>query len=103
MLFRRLAATLGRLRELAGSLGRSWLHGRAGARRLYTCPPQLPCSHLGAGSTTGRCPSLGLVLTPMIAPFGTQRANFGHSDKKVGVCNYFISGYRLGWAAAEGV
>jgi hypothetical protein len=35
-LFRRLAATLGRLRELAGSLGRSWLHGRAGARRLYT-------------------------------------------------------------------
>jgi hypothetical protein len=36
MLFRRLAATLGRLRELAGSLGRSWLHGRAGARRLST-------------------------------------------------------------------
>jgi hypothetical protein len=35
-LFRRLAATLGRLRELAGSLGRSWLHGHAGARRLYT-------------------------------------------------------------------
>jgi hypothetical protein len=39
----------------------------------------------------------------MIAPLGTKRANFGHSDKKVGVCNYFISGYRLGWAAAEGV
>jgi hypothetical protein len=36
MLFRRLAATLGRLRELAGSLGRSWLHGRADARGLYT-------------------------------------------------------------------
>ena len=35
-LFRRLAATLSRLRELAGSLGRSWLHGHAGARRLYT-------------------------------------------------------------------
>ena len=31
-----VAATLGRRRELAGSLGRSWLHGRAGARRLYT-------------------------------------------------------------------
>jgi hypothetical protein len=27
------------------------------------------------------------VLTLMIAPFGTKRANFGHSDKKVGVCN----------------
>jgi hypothetical protein len=39
----------------------------------------------------------------MIAPLGTKRTNFGHSDKKVGVCNYFISGYRLGWAAAEGV
>ncbi len=50
-------------------------------------PPQLPCcAHLSAGSTTGRCPSLGLVLTPMIAPLGTKRANFGHSDKKVGVC-----------------
>ena len=36
MLFPCLAATLGRLRELAGSLGRSWLHGRAGARRLNT-------------------------------------------------------------------
>ena len=23
----------------------------------------------------------------MIATFGTKRANFGHSDKKVGVCN----------------
>ncbi len=30
---------------------------------------------------------LGLGPTPMIAPFGTKRANFGHSDKKVGVCN----------------
>ena len=36
MLFCRLAATLGRLRELAGSLGRSWLHGRADARGLST-------------------------------------------------------------------
>jgi hypothetical protein len=54
----------------------------------HTCPPLLLCcAHLGAGSTTGRCPSLGLVLTLMIATFGTKRANFGHSDKKVGVCN----------------
>ena len=36
MLFPCLAATLGRLRELAGSLGRSWLHGQVGARRLST-------------------------------------------------------------------
>jgi hypothetical protein len=50
-------------------------------------PHLLCCAHLGAGSTTGRCPSLDLVLTPMIAPFGAKRANFGHSDKKVGVCN----------------
>jgi hypothetical protein len=35
-LFRRLAATIDRLRELAGSLGRSWLHGRTGARHFYT-------------------------------------------------------------------
>jgi hypothetical protein len=27
------------------------------------------------------------VLTLIIATFGTKRANFGHSDKKVGVCN----------------
>ena len=27
------------------------------------------------------------MLTLMIATFGTKRANFGHSDKKVGVCN----------------
>ena len=27
------------------------------------------------------------MLTPMIAPFGTKRANFGHSDKKVSICN----------------
>jgi hypothetical protein len=27
------------------------------------------------------------VLTLIIATFGTKRAHFGHSDKKVGVCN----------------
>lgn len=33
----------------------------------------------------------------MIAPFGTKRANFGHSDKKVGVgnCLYLYAGARL--------
>jgi cytochrome c biogenesis protein ResB len=27
----------------------------------------------------------------MIATFGTKRANFGHSDKKVGFCNCLFS------------
>jgi hypothetical protein len=40
-------------------------------RRVYDRPP----------------PLTGPKLTLMIAPFGTKRANFGHSDKKVGVCN----------------
>jgi hypothetical protein len=35
-LFHRLVGRANRLRELAGSLGCSWLHGQAGARRLYT-------------------------------------------------------------------
>ena len=35
-LFRRLVGRLHRLRELARSIGRSWLHGHAGARSLYT-------------------------------------------------------------------
>jgi hypothetical protein len=30
------------------------------------------------------------VLTLIIATFGTKRANFGHSDKKVGVCNCLL-------------
>jgi|694.fasta_scaffold144455_3 hypothetical protein len=59
-----------------GSSARRDLCGGRGVTRVPT-----------ATATTGRCPSLGLVLTLMIAPFGTKRANFGHSDKKVGVCN----------------
>ena len=55
------------------------------APRTYSAAPTR-----GAGSTTGRCPSRGLVLTLMIATFGTKRANFGHSDKKVGVCNCLL-------------
>jgi REP element-mobilizing transposase RayT len=35
-LFHRLVGKIHRLRELARSLGRSWLHGHAGARHLYT-------------------------------------------------------------------
>ncbi len=31
----------------------------------------------------------------MIAPFGTKRANFGHSDKKVGVCYCLLIQLRL--------
>jgi hypothetical protein len=52
--------------------------GLTRAPRIYSAAPIVAPRSL---------PLTGPKLTLIIAPFGTKRANFGHSDKKVGVCN----------------
>ncbi len=57
------------------------------APRTYSAAPTL-----APGLRLAGAPHLGLVLTLLITPFGTKRANFGHSVKKVGVCNHVRHG-----------